>query len=65
MMTKYQNRKDLQARFKALKDTEIKADVYRDKAKNEAVELLCDELTLRENVDEINIIFDALESLLG
>lgn len=65
MMTKYQNRKDLQARFKALKDTEIKADVYRDKAKNEAVELLCDELTLCENVDEINIVFDALESLLG
>lgn len=65
MMTKYQNRKDLQARFKALKDTEIKADVYRDKAKNEAVELLCDELTLCENVDEINIIFDALESLFG
>lgn len=65
MANKYQNNKDLQARFKALRDTKIKADVYRDKAKNEAVELLCDELTLCENVDEINIVFDALESLLG
>lgn len=65
MANKYQSNKDLQARFKALRDTKIKADVYRDKAKNEAVELLCDELTLCENVDEINIVFDALESLLG
>lgn len=65
MMTKYQRHKDLQARFKALKDTEIKADVYRDKAKNEAVELLCDELTLCETADEVNIVFDALEALLS
>ena len=39
--------------------------LYRDKAKNEAVELLCDELTLCETADEVNIVFDALEALLS
>ena len=62
LMTKYAGHKDLQARFKALK-AKVNKDVYKDKAKNEAIELLYDELLLCENINDFEIVLNALEYL--
>ena len=62
LKTKYIRHKDLQARFKALK-AKVNKDVYKDKAKNEAIELLYDELLLCENINDFEIVLNALGCL--
>lgn len=55
---------DMKQRSKALKDKSIKGSVYTDKKpKNETVELLRNRLALCENIEEMNIINDAISRL--
>lgn len=54
-----QNNKDLKARFKALKDTVVKPEVY-GQANTESSELLIDAFTICESVDEVEDIFNVI-----